>query len=718
MRFYLFLIGFISILGQVVILRELTVACYGVELIYILAIGVWLFTTALGAVIGQRNWTPGKSVVLGLLLIFGLLLPLDVALVRSLRLIFSGIPGTYLPIERQLLALVLAILPLGMLLGLLFQWTAKLYIADNKTLAVAYAIESTGGVFGGLAATLLVWAGMQNFDIALLCGMLTMVSLSIRNKYRAIRYAGIVVFCLLLAALWSARGMDRWMTGWNHPNPLEVRDSPYSRITITGQSGQVVVFENDALCYETETTAAEELVHLAAVQRNEIDRVLVLGGGFAGVLREILKHQPQQVDYVELNAVLLELMATWLPEDYRNSIQSETVTIHTMDPGKFLTATGFYDLIIVGMPDPTSGSANRFYTREFFNQCAGHLTPTGTLAFRLSASENIWSPLLTFRNAGIYRALKVAFNDAVILPGTTNILLASNTALARNPDVLGQRFTDRNIPTRLVSPQYINYLYTNDRFADIIAQVNESTAPVNSNERPICYQYSSMIWLMKFFPGMVNWDVSTFLRPTGKDILYYVVFIAGLAGMLVVLRCRPRAGKIMLVFMAGFIGMLLETNLILHYQVKNGVLFQNIGILLAMFMAGLGAGAYLIYAISSRSLTTYGYIRKRIGTGLLIGFVIVSLIFKWLLAINYPAGIITTALLMLFTGLLVAGTFAYASLSGINDQKSLVSPLYASDLIGGCFGSLLGSLIIIPFSGMEFSACLMGILALAAIILI
>jgi len=37
---YLFFIGFVSILGQVALLRELSVAFYGVELIYTLALGV------------------------------------------------------------------------------------------------------------------------------------------------------------------------------------------------------------------------------------------------------------------------------------------------------------------------------------------------------------------------------------------------------------------------------------------------------------------------------------------------------------------------------------------------------------------------------------------------------------------------------------------------------------------------------------------------------
>ena len=48
-------VGFVSILAQVVLLRELSVAFYGIELIYILAIGVWLLCTAAGAAIGRQG---------------------------------------------------------------------------------------------------------------------------------------------------------------------------------------------------------------------------------------------------------------------------------------------------------------------------------------------------------------------------------------------------------------------------------------------------------------------------------------------------------------------------------------------------------------------------------------------------------------------------------------------------------------------------------------
>ena len=153
MIIFLLIIGFISILGQVALLRELNVAFFGIELIYLLAMGVWLLWTAVGALIGRRSYTPSAAAVKGLLILFAAVLPLAVVFIRGGRILFGGIPGAYLPFLAQLFIILLALLPVGVLLGLLFQWAAKIYIGRHRTLALAYGIESAGGMLGGLAAT-------------------------------------------------------------------------------------------------------------------------------------------------------------------------------------------------------------------------------------------------------------------------------------------------------------------------------------------------------------------------------------------------------------------------------------------------------------------------------------------------------------------------------------------------------------------------------------
>jgi len=121
-------IGLVSILGQVVLLRELNVSFYGIELIYLLALGIWLFWTAVGAVIGRRILSPSINRIAILFILLGITIPLDIAFIRSSRLLFGGVPGAYLTFLQQLTVAAISILPAGLSAGLLFQWTAKLYV--------------------------------------------------------------------------------------------------------------------------------------------------------------------------------------------------------------------------------------------------------------------------------------------------------------------------------------------------------------------------------------------------------------------------------------------------------------------------------------------------------------------------------------------------------------------------------------------------------------
>ena len=49
--------------------------------------------------------------------------------------------------------------------------------------------------------------------------------------------------------------------------------------------------------FDTEETQPEEFVQLAALEHPNPRRVLVLGGGIGGNIREIQMHSPQNIDY-------------------------------------------------------------------------------------------------------------------------------------------------------------------------------------------------------------------------------------------------------------------------------------------------------------------------------------------------------------------------------------------------------------------------------------
>ncbi|MFH1573418.1 MAG: hypothetical protein ABIG68_05510, partial [Acidobacteriota bacterium] len=137
---YLWVVGFVTLLGQAVLLRELNVAFYGVELIYLLSLGVWILWGALGVMLSRRRTAHGRGLIRALLVLYSLLLPLDLAFVRGIRVLFSDVPGAYLSFPLQALALSLALMPIGLLSGLLFQKAAVYRIRRGSTLALAYAV--------------------------------------------------------------------------------------------------------------------------------------------------------------------------------------------------------------------------------------------------------------------------------------------------------------------------------------------------------------------------------------------------------------------------------------------------------------------------------------------------------------------------------------------------------------------------------------------------
>ena len=505
----LFLTGFVSLLGQITLLRELNVASYGIELIYIIGLGVWMLLTAAGALTGGRTLSSRRLAIL--FLGFAFFLPSCIVFLRASRFLLGGIPGAYLPFSRQMAALVIALLPAGLISGLLFREAAGMHVERGKTLAGAYGIESAGSLLGGLLATICSRYGMQNLPLAVVCGLIAaVVSIFLfrRKGAWAGRAAALLLSVFLVGVLHQSSSIDRRMTGWNHPGLLVTEDSPYGRITATILAGQVSVFVNDALAFESGGREAELFSHITALQHPEPRRILVLGGGWDGTLSELLRHRPVRIDAVLLNLDAINLLRRYLPQEIRASLANPAVRMTRADPRQYLKNKGFaWDLILVAMPEPTSGETNRFYTREFFSQCAARLHPGGIVALRLPTAENLWTPQMSRRTASVYQALASVFPEILVLSGATTLMTASATPLPRSPEILIDRLRERGFPTRLVTPPYIRYLFTNDRFIDVEKRLKETKVPVNTDIQPVCYSYALLSWLSRFFPRLALVDL-------------------------------------------------------------------------------------------------------------------------------------------------------------------------------------------------------------------
>jgi hypothetical protein len=167
--------------------------------------------------------------------------------------------------------------------------------------------------------------------------------------------------------------------------------------------------------------------------------------------------------------------------------------------------------------------------------------------------------------------------------------------------------------------------------------------------------------LSKFFPRIALVDPSSimdndFLKPPLSLLLWI-----SLPLLFLLSRFRPALRRAMLVAAAGFMGMVLETILILYYQVKHGVLYQDIGLLLMSFMAGLALGAMIINRQMFRQVNHQKLSRWH-GISLIIGFCFLCAFTGMRLTMSVSANLVEISCLLAATGFLVAGIFAYASI--------------------------------------------------------
>jgi hypothetical protein len=268
----------------------------------------------------------------------------------------------------------------------------------------------------------------------------------------------------------------------------------------------------------------------------------------------------------------------------------------------------------------------------------------------------------------------------------------------------------------MMTPPYLEYLYTNDRVAEIVQTLRNTPAPINSDSAPVVYQYTTLIWLSKFFPGLLFHNPFSAGENSQRFISMPWILLAQLPVLFLVCRLFQRIRWILLVAIAGFAGMVLETLLILYYQTKNGVLFQDLGMLLTCFMGGLAAGAWLYQKWASKPSRSSSSLRLA-GFALIGGFSA----FLWGTAAfidsGWPAGILLIGSGLFGAGAWVAAIFACASFRHQSEQSHWISPYYAADLAGGAIGCLLSSLFMIPSLGLEASAFWTGVVVILALLL-
>jgi spermidine synthase len=186
-------------------------------------------------------------------------------------------------------------------------------------------------------------------------------------------------------------------------------------------------------------------------------KLLVLTGGAGGLINEAFKHPSiESIDYTELDPLLLDLLRTFSTPLTEAELNDGRVEIHHIDGRLFLQTTqDTYDVIFVGILEPSNLQTNRFFTQEFFSLVKTKLNTGGILVLGLPGSLTYLNEELKNLNSCIFYTLKRVFSSIRAIPGDgTNLFLASDSQDISTIDRMQiiERLNQRNIQAEVMVP--------------------------------------------------------------------------------------------------------------------------------------------------------------------------------------------------------------------------------------------------------------------------
>ena len=147
--------------------------------------------------------------------------------------------------------------------------------------------------------------------------------------------------------------------------------------------GFLMLTEKDEFIYHEMITHVPMAVHPAA------KRVLIIGGGDGGAVRELCRYDTvEHIDLVEIDEEVVEVCRQHFPQ-VACALSDPRVTVRYEDGLKFVRrCSDTYDVIIVDSTDPF-GPGEGLFTKEFYGNCFKALKEDGIL---VNQHENPFYP--------------------------------------------------------------------------------------------------------------------------------------------------------------------------------------------------------------------------------------------------------------------------------------------------------------------------------------
>jgi len=706
-------IGFIAMSAQVLFLREFLVSFGGNELSLGVALAAWLASAGVSAfALGrQADRIRNKRFALAVCFIcLAVLLFLCLLEIRSIRDYLGVAAGEVVSLPRMAEAGLLVFLPACGLLGFMFSLSCRLSNA-GKT----YLLESLGSMAGGFSVSLYlirVYGVLQIIAVlaalALSAALLLLRSAGTSWKVLSARVCSILLFGFLaylsFSPGWQELESASLKARWRGSEVIDNRNSLYGSLTLIADRGQVSFFYDGMRIYSVpDKPSAEEKAHLALLQHQAPRRVLMAGAGIEAV-RETLSEPVDELDYVELDPLNIEMARSHLAPEYLEVFLDKRLSVHNIDARRFIKYNKKkYDCVIINLGDPLTAQLNRYYTLEFFRELKSILKQRGVFSISLSSSENYIRRENALLLRSIYAALKEVFGEVKAIPGDTAYFLASDTtgALTYDYELLVRRIEERGLRLSYVCGAYLFSRLSAER-VDYLERILKQrySGPLNSDERPISYYYANISWLSRFRHPLV----CALLAAVTARLIWVVVAALAIVMLFAGRKRGVRGAVVLSCVTGGFSAMGFQMIILLAFQSIYGIVFYKLGVILTSFMLGLVLGAGR--GMNSSSEAALSRFRK-----MQLIFVFYALFLCTtlrLLALRQPDILLWFGANLFFP--LLSAAAGYITGYQFPLANNIYSPapaaisstgglIYGVDLLGSCLGALLVSAFWVPILG-------------------
>lgn len=222
--------------------------------------------------------------------------------------------------------------------------------------------------------------------------------------------------------------------------------------TVMALDGVIQTTEKDEFVYH------EMMVHVPMLSHGNAKKVLIIGGGDGGILREVLKHQNvESVTQVEIDQQVIDMCIQYLPNHSAGAYANPKANVVIADGVDFVNqCTDKFDVIISDSTDPM-GPGEVLFTSRFYQGIKHCLKDGGVFVAQngvsfmqteeVTTTHQRLSPL--FKEASFYSgAVPTYVGGIMTFAWATDNLELKNVSL----ETIEQRYKAANLTTRFYTP--------------------------------------------------------------------------------------------------------------------------------------------------------------------------------------------------------------------------------------------------------------------------